>query len=510
MNNKSGFKRSAGVLMPVSALPSPYGIGCFSRDAEMFAEMAADMGFSWWQILPITILGAGNSPYSGYSTHAGNYLFINPALLCMEGLITADEAEEAKYRGQPYKVDYDFARENMTRVLRLAFGRINDEVAERIAEFKKKESYWLDDYALFMALSDSYGSDWTKWEKALAFREPAALEAARKEHKDGIAYYIFEQYEFYRQWHFVKEKINARGIRIIGDLPFYVATQSVDVWTHASEFMLGKDGRPSAVAGVPPDAFAERGQVWGNCLYDFAAMKKNGYKWWRERITHCLEMYDALRLDHFRAFHNFFSIPAEDTDTAVNGHWEYGPGQELIDLIRSDNPDALFIAEDLGLIDDECRAFIDGTGIPTMRVFQFAFDGTQSVHLPYFYDRTNVAYSGTHDNNTLLGWLYEMNPDARDFALKYCGFTGPGWGSGGPQCASTKAILRTISASSAVLAVFPVQDMLGYGADTRMNIPGVAEGNWEYRLPYELMMTVDRDFFLDINNTYGRLGGSRT
>lgn len=510
MNNKSGFKRSAGVLMPVSALPSPYGIGCFSRDAEMFAEMAADMGFSWWQILPITILGAGNSPYSGYSTHAGNYLFINPALLCMEGLITADEAEEAKYRGQPYKVDYDFARENMTRVLRLAFGRINDEVAERIAEFEKKESYWLDDYALFMALSDSYGSDWTKWEKALAFREPAALEAARKEHKDGIAYYIFEQYEFYRQWHFVKEKINARGIRIIGDLPFYVATQSVDVWTHASEFMLGKDGRPSAVAGVPPDAFAERGQVWGNCLYDFAAMKKNGYKWWRERITHCLEMYDALRLDHFRAFHNFFSIPAEDTDTAVNGHWEYGPGQELIDLIRSDNPGALFIAEDLGLIDDECRAFIDGTGIPTMRVFQFAFDGTQSVHLPYFYDRTNVAYSGTHDNNTLLGWLYEMNPDARDFALKYCGFTGPGWGSGGPQCASTKAILRTISASSAVLAVFPVQDMLGYGADTRMNIPGVAEGNWEYRLPYELMMTVDRDFFLDINNTYGRLGGSRT
>ena len=238
-------------------------------------------------------------------------------------------------------------------------------------------------------------------------------------------------------------------------------------------------------------------------------MKKNGYRWWRKRISHCLEMYDALRLDHFRAFYNYFSIPAEDVDTAVNGHWEYGPGQELIDLIRADNPDALFIAEDLGLIDPDCRKFIDGTGIPTMRVFQFAFDGTQSVHLPYFYDRTNVAYSGTHDNNTLLGWLYEMNPDARDFALKYCGFTGPGWGSGGPSCASTKAILRTIAASSAVLAVFPVQDMLGYGADTRMNIPGTAEGNWEYRLPYELMMTVDRDFFLDVNNTYGRLGGSR-
>lgn len=503
------FERAAGVLMPVSALPSPYGIGCFSRDAENFAEMAADMGFSWWQVLPITILGAGNSPYSGSSAHAGNYLFINPHSLAEEGLLTQEEAERAKYGGQPYKVDYAFARENMTGVLHTAFGRINPEIGKKIAEFADKESYWLDDYALFMALAGRYGFDWTKWEKGLAFRDPEALAAARKEFAAEIDYYVFEQYEFYRQWYELKAKVNARGVRIIGDLPFYVATESVDVWTNASDFQLDKDGRPSAVAGVPPDAFAAQGQIWRNCLYDFAAMKKNGYRWWRKRISHCLEMYDALRLDHFRAFYNYFSIPAEDVDTAVNGHWEYGPGQELIDLIRADNPDALFIAEDLGLIDPDCRKFIDGTGIPTMRVFQFAFDGTQSVHLPYFYDRTNVAYSGTHDNNTLLGWLYEMNPDARDFALKYCGFTGPGWGSGGPSCASTKAILRTIAASSAVLAVFPVQDMLGYGADTRMNIPGTAEGNWEYRLPYELMMTVDRDFFLDVNNTYGRLGGSR-
>lgn len=503
------FERAAGVLMPVSALPSPYCIGCFSRDAENFAEMAADMGFSWWQVLPITILGAGNSPYSGSSAHAGNFLFINPHSLAEEGLLTQEEAEQAKYGGQPYKVDYAFARENMTGVLHTAFGRINPEIGKKIAEFADKESYWLDDYALFMALAGRYGFDWTKWEKGLAFRDPEALAAARKEFAAEIDYYVFEQYEFYRQWYELKAKVNARGVRIIGDLPFYVATESVDVWTNASDFQLDKDGRPSAVAGVPPDAFAAQGQIWRNCLYDFVAMKKNGYRWWRKRISHCLEMYDALRLDHFRAFYNYFSIPAEDVDTAVNGHWEYGPGQELIDLIRADNPDALFIAEDLGLIDPDCRKFIDGTGIPTMRVFQFAFDGTQSVHLPYFYDRTNVAYSGTHDNNTLLGWLYEMNPDARDFALKYCGFTGPGWGSGGPSCASTKAILRTIAASSAVLAVFPVQDMLGYGADTRMNIPGTAEGNWEYRLPYELMMTVDRDFFLDVNNTYGRLGGSR-
>lgn len=503
------FKRGAGVLMPVSALPSPYGIGCFSRDAEVFAELAADMGFSWWQVLPLTILGAGNSPYSGYSTHAGNFLFINPHSLYEEGLLTAEEAAGAKYGGEPYRVDYAFARENVTRVLRIAFGRINSDIRQKIDAFAEEESYWLDDYALFMALAARYGGDWTKWESGLAFRDSGALAAARKELADEIAYYVFEQYEFYRQWYALKEKVNARGVKIIGDLPFYVATESVDVWTNAAEFQLDEKGRPRAVAGVPPDAFAAKGQIWGNCLYDFAAMKKSGYRWWRKRISHCLKMYDALRLDHFRAFYNYFSIPAGDGDTAVNGHWEYGPGQELIDLMLADNPSALFIAEDLGLIDPDCRKFIDGTGIPTMRVFQFAFDGTQSVHLPYFYDRTNVAYSGTHDNNTLLGWLYEMNPDARAFALKYCGFTGPGWGSGGPSCQSTKAILRTIAASSAVLAIFPVQDMLGYGADTRVNVPGTPEGNWEFRLAYELMMSVDRDFFLDINNTYGRLGGSR-
>lgn len=503
------FKRSAGVLMPVSSLPSAYGIGCFSRDAENFAEMAKDMGFSWWQVLPITILGAGNSPYSGYSTHAGNFLYINPMLMKEEGLLTAEEAEAAKYHGAPYKVDYAFARENIKRLLHIAFERLTPEIRQKIAEFEEEESDWLPDYALFMALADRFGGDWTKWEHGLAFREEKALAEARREFAREIEFYTFEQYEFYREWDFLKSRVNARGVNIIGDLPFYVATESVDVWTHREEFLLDEKGHPKAVAGVPPDAFAAKGQIWGNCLFDFAAMKKNGYKWWRRRISHCLKMYDALRLDHFRAFYNFFAIPAEDKDTAVNGEWKYGPGQELIDLMLKDNPGALFIAEDLGLIDPDCRKFIDGTGIPTMRVFQFAFDGTQSVHLPYFYDRNNVAYSGTHDNNTLLGWLYEMNPEAREFALKYCGFTGAGWGSGGPGCASTKAILRTIAASSAVLAVFPVQDMLGYGADTRINVPGVAEGNWEFRLAYELMLTVDRDFFLDLNNTYGRLGGGR-
>ena len=356
------FKRSAGVLMPVSSLPSAYGIGCFSRDAETFADMAKDMGFSWWQVLPITILGAGNSPYSGYSTHAGNFLYINPMLLKEEGLLTAEEVEAAKYHGAPYKVDYAFARENIKRVLHIAFERLTPEIRQKIAEFEEEESDWLPDYALFMALADRFGGDWTEWEHGLAFREEKALAEARREFAREIEFYTFEQYEFYREWDFLKSRVNARGVNIIGDLPFYVATESVDVWTHREEFLLDEKGHPKAVAGVPPDAFAAKGQIWGNCLFDFAAMKKNGYKWWRRRISHCLKMYDALRLDHFRAFYNFFAIPAEDKDTAVNGEWKYGPGQELIDLMLKDNPGALFIAEDLGLIDPDCRKFIDGTG----------------------------------------------------------------------------------------------------------------------------------------------------
>lgn len=492
--------------MPLTAMPSAYGIGCFSRDVDVFADMAADMGFHWWQILPITLVGAGNSPYSGLSTFAGSPLFINPAGLMEDGLLTPEEAENCKYRGQPYRVDYDFARENTKRFLSVAFGRLTPEWRAKMQEFAQSEKDWLDDYSLYMALVETRGCEWWKWETELALRDPEALAAAREQFRDRVDYYVFEQFEFFRQWNALKKRVNDRGVQIIGDLPFYVATESVDVWANPHEFLLDKNNRPTAVAGVPPDAFAEKGQIWGNCLYDFAAMKKNGYSWWRKRISHCLKLYDALRLDHFRAFYNFFAIPAEDEDTAENGEWRFGPGQELIDLMRKDNPSASFIAEDLGLIDDDCREFIDNSGIPTMRVFQFGFDGTPSVHLPYRYDSHNVAYTGTHDNNTLLGWLYEMNPAARDFALKYCGFTGAGWGSGGPSCASTKAIIRTVVASSAVLAIIPVQDMLGYGEDTRINVPGVAEGNWMFRLPYELMLTVDRDYFLDINNTYGRLG----
>ena len=367
MKKLPAFARSAGVLLPLFSLPSAYGIGCFSREVDLFGDIAADMGFHWWQVLPLTVIGAGNSPYSGLSTFAGNSLFISPLGLYEDGLITKEEEEAARYRGEPYLVDYDFARENTSRVLHLAFDRLTPALREEMQKFAKEEEYWLEDYALFMALSRERGTEWWKWESGLARRESKALAEAREKYAREVDYYRFEQFVFFRQWRAVLERVHERGVRIIGDLPFYVATDSVDVWVRPSEFVLDKHNAPAAYAGVPPDAFADKGQVWGNCLYDFAAMKKNRYTWWRRRISHCLGLYDALRLDHFRAFYNYFSIPAS-SGSAADGHWEQGPGQELIDLIRMDNPDALFIAEDLGLIDPDCREFIDNSGIPTMRL----------------------------------------------------------------------------------------------------------------------------------------------
>lgn len=509
MSKFGTFKRSAGVLLSVSSLPGEYGIGCFSRDADAFVDLIADMGFHWWQVLPVTAIGVGNSPYSGISSFAGNRLYICPAELEAIGLLSAEETAAFKYHGEPYAVDYDFAKLNCERYLRLAYSRIGEDYRRDMLEFFKREAYWLEDYALFNALAADNSANWWKWEAPIRDRRQDALEQAKRRYKDEIDFIIFEQYEFFREWDALRKRAAKRGISVIGDIPFYVSADSADVWAHREMFQLDENRFPRAIAGIPSDAFSGTGQVWGNCLYDFDRMKEDGYAWWRNRIKHCLKLYDALRLDHFRAFYNYFSIPATDFESAENGHWEPGPADGLLDKVREDNPGALFIAEDLGMMDENCRRYIDGTGIPTMRVFQFGFDGTPSLHIPFRYEVNTVAYTGTHDNNTTLGWLYELCEGTRDYVLKYCGFSGAGWGAGGPDCKSVKAIIRTMMMSSSTLLVLPYQDMLGYGGDTRMNVPGTAEGNWKWRLPYHLMATVDRDFFLDLIKTYGRHQGGR-
>lgn len=501
------FERSSGVLLNVSSLPGEFGIGCFSKDVDAFCDIIADMGFHWWQVLPITAIGKGNSPYSGLSTYAGNRLYICPVELEKEGLLTCDEVESFKYKGEPYSTDYDFAFLNSGKYLKLAFSRINDEIKCRIAQFREENKHWIEDYAMFSALALEHSTCWWKWEDGIKFRDPETMQRVREEYRDEIDFFVFEQYEFFREWNDVKKRANAKGISVIGDLPFYVSMESSDVWAHPKMFQLDENMFPKCLPGVPPDAFSADGQVWDvNCVYDFEAMREDDFSWWRNRISHCLKMYDALRLDHFRAFYNYFAIPAHDYKTARNGRWAFGPQNELLDKIKGDNPSALFIAEDLGMLDEDCRKYIDSLGITTMRVFQFGFDGTKSVHIPYNYEENNIAYTGTHDNNTTLGWLYDLNDGTRQYVLKYCGCPYAGWGAGGPDCKSTKAIIKTIAMSSASIMILPFQDLLGYGADTRMNIPSVAEGNWKYRLPYHLMAMVDRDYFLDLNKTYARMG----
>ncbi len=506
MSGFRGFARSAGVTLGIFSLPSEYGIGCFSSDAEAFAELISDMGFHWWQILPLTAPGAGNSPYGGHSAFAGNRLYVCPAALKEQGLLSESEAAACKYAGEPYRADYDFARLNSEKYLRLAFSRLNEEISEDIREFERREGDWLFDYALFMALAADRSTCWWRWEEPLKYRRPDALEAAMWEYKDDVDFYIFEQYEFFRQWDILKKKINKRGVDIIGDMPFYLSLESADVWARPELFQLDDNMFPRAIAGVPPSAFSKEVQVLGNVLYDFDNMRKDGYRWWRRRTSHCLRLYDALVLDHFRGFYNYYAIPVCDYLTAANGRLEEGPGEELLSLMREDNKNALFIAEDLGDMDEDCRKFILSEGIPTMRVFQFGFDGTPSMHIPYRYEPNTVAYSGTHDNNTLLGWLYELGDSTRDYVLEYCGFQGAGWGAGGPNCGSTKAIVKTLMMSSSCLLVLPFQDLLGYGGDARINVPGTLEGNWTFRLPYHLMATVDRDFYHNLISVYGRRG----
>ncbi len=500
------FNRSAGVLLSVSSLPGEYGIGCFSRDADAFVDLIADMGFHWWQILPITALGAGNSPYSGASSFAGNVLFICPSELEQIGLLSADETAEFKYRGEPYQADHDFARINCEKYLRLAFSRLDDGLKRESDKFREEQSDWIEDYALFEALSADLSTCWWKWEAPLRDRDPEALLAAKEKYREEIDFIVFSQFEFFREWKALRARAAKRGVSIIGDLPFYVATDSADVWARQDLFQLDENRFPRAVAGAP-DAFSDAVQVWGNCLYDFDAMEKDGFDWWLKRIGYALGLYDALRLDHFRGFHSYFAIPATDFRSPKSGRWEKGPADKLLSRVAEKFPDALFIAEDLGAMDDDCRAFIDDTGIATMRVFQFGFDGTPSLHIPFRYGVNAVAYSGTHDTNTALGWLYDLNDGARDYVLKYCGAEGAGWGAGGPECKSVRAIVRTLMMSSASLLILQFQDMLGYGADTRMNVPGTAFGNWKWRLPYHLMTTVDRNFFLDLIKTYGRHQG---
>ncbi len=476
------MKRSSGALLHISSLWGDYSIGSLGNEAKKWIDKIADAGFSYWQVLPFCLPDEANSPYKSYSAFSLNPMFIDLPSLYKAGLITKEELDGAKQKN-PYACE--FKRLNAERLTLLAKAADRFEGDDIIEKFMKAHPH-TEKFCEFMALkATNNDAPFYKWTSDV--QDKAALKLWR-----------FTQYIFYVQWLEIKKYANAKGVKIIGDIPIYVSDDSSDVWEDTSLFDLDENLRPERVAGVPPDYFSEDGQLWGNPLYNWDKMKETDYKWWRERMSFMNELFDGVRIDHFRAFESYFSIPATDKN-AKRGVWVKGPGIDLINALKEAAPDALIIAEDLGDITDEVRELVEDSGFPGMRVLQFGFLGdSDSLHLPHNYPANCVAYTGTHDNNTLLGYVWELDGKTRVNLMKYCGFEGADWN----KCYN--AVLRTMFASHAGLLILPLQDLLLYGADTRLNTPGTAEGNWSFRITEEQVDKIDVNKFMTWNKLYAR------
>lgn len=497
--------RSSGVLMHISSLPGAYGIGCFGDEVFSFAKAIKAAGFTYWQVLPFSWPGMGDSPYQSFSAYAGNIYFISPDKLAEYGLLSEEDLAFATYHGSANRVDFAWLRENRRILFKRAYDRMTPEIEAEVQEFLAHNK-WLDDAALFLTIKEQNDDAlWWNWEDtALRLHEEAALHCVRSEYYKEYMYHCFLQYLFFRQWDEVKAKIHEVGISIIGDIPIYVSDDSADVWAHSELFQMTSEKTPSCVAGVPPDYFCEDGQLWGNPLYDWNAHAKDHYAWWMLRLKINFSLYDKVRIDHFRGFSSFWSVDAHEK-TARVGRWVMGPGMNLFEQIAEVFPDAPIIAEDLGAADDEVVCFLDKTGFPGMRVLQFGFDfDCNNPHIPHNYPKNCVAYTGTHDNNTMLGWLWEASEEQRAYALEYCHFAGKDWGSGGPKSPVCREMIRLVWQSHADLAIAPIQDVLGFGADTRMNVPGTPSGNWSFRVSQSTLDSMDLNGFKRLNRIYGR------
>jgi len=464
--------RKSGILMHITSLPGRYGIGTLGKSAYEFVDFLKAAGQSYWQILPLSPTGYGDSPYQAYSTFAGNAYLIDPDILIGQGLLTRQEADSFSW-GNGDRVDYGKLYEQRENLLYLAFRRFEPDGDYRA--FLEENEWWLKEYALFAALKRKFGGKpWTDWTSSLMFRLDDALEESRRELAEQIRFRYFLQYQFRCQWQALKRYANEQGIQIIGDVPIYVPLDSADVWAAPELFRLDKSRRPELVAGCPPDSFSQDGQLWGNPLYDWDKMKKDGYGWWVRRLRAALELYDAVRLDHFRGFESYWAIPAQET-TAQNGAWLPGPGMDLIRTLQEAFPGRAFIAEDLGYVTEEVRQLQLDSGYPGMKVLEFAFDSRESGdYLPHRYPVDSVCYTGTHDNVTLKQWFDEAAPEDVEAAKAYLGLNeeeGCVWG-----------MIRGAMSSVSRLCIVQMQDYLELGAQARMNHPGtLSVKNWTWR-----------------------------
>jgi len=473
----SALPRSAGILLHPTSLPGR-GVGDLGEAAHRFVDWLAGAEQTLWQLLPLVPVSEGGSPYNGLSAMAGNPLLVSPEGLVRDGLLDPDRVGGEELPDD--RVDYSRAVPWKEGVVRAAWegfraGRA-PALREAFEDFRRRNAAWLEDYALFRALRGVYrGAAWIEWERGVRLREPAALERAREELADEVEVHAFAQFLFDRQWGELRRHAGERGVRIVGDIPIFVAYDSADVWAHQDVFHLDAEGHPVVVSGVPPDYFSKTGQRWGNPLYRWDVMEARGYRWWTERFRRTLELVDVVRIDHFRGFESYWEIPA-DEETAIRGAWRPGPGARLFEAVRRRLGELPLIAEDLGLITAEVDALRDALGLPGMRVFQFAFgDDDRNPHLPASHPEGSVAYTGTHDNDTAVGWLRESASDeerSRVARLLDPAAEDVHW-----------EVIRLVLGSAARLALVPMQDVLGLGSEARMNTPGTPEGNWGWRLP---------------------------
>lgn len=466
--------RRSGILMHISSLPGPGGIGSLGKEAYAFADFLKASGMAVWQVLPLGPTGYGESPYQSSSVFAGNPMLISCAALREAGLVAYDDGEEFT-PDDPERVDYPAVRESKEKLLRRCFAQSEGKLQKELAAFRR-ENPWVEDFALFTALKARYGGVmWTKWpDREVRRRQPAALERCRRELDGEIRYHLFCQYLFFRQWFALKRYCNGLGIRLFGDMPIYVAEDSADTWTHPEAFQLDGEGVPKRVAGVPPDFFSADGQLWGNPLYRWFSLRLHGYGWWVERMATMAKMYDIVRIDHFIGFANYYSVP-QGAPNARTGKWIIGPGKSLFRTLEKKIPGLNIVAEDLGCVNDRVRRLLTAVGYPGMRVLSFGFGGGEdNPHLPANYVTNSVVYTGTHDNDTVRGWIDTADDAALAQARQLLGFDKPEDGPG--------AFVHAVLASRADTAMIPMQDVLGLGGWARMNRPGTIGNNWLWRM----------------------------
>lgn len=495
--------RKSGILLPVSSIPSRYGIGTFSKEAYEFVDFLKEAGQKLWQILPLGPTGYGDSPYQSFSTFAGNPYYIDLEALVEEGYLTETECSACDFGDNEEYVDYEklyFARFPLLRkAFERAFGEKKLDSSAPYRRFVKENADWLEDYALYMAVKNSFGGvSWAEWDEDIRTRRPEALKAYSEKYREDVAFYRFQQYLFYTQWRKLKTYANSQGIEIVGDIPIYVAFDSADTWASPELFQLDENCVPIAVAGCPPDAFSETGQLWGNPLYDWKYHKKTGFAWWLKRISYCFRLYDIVRIDHFRGFDEYWSVPYGDL-TAENGKWCKGPGYAIFDRMKSTLGEQKVIAEDLGFLTDSVIKLVEKTGYPGMKILQFAFDSREdSDYLPHNYPKNCVVYTGTHDNDTTLGWFTALPAADREFAEEYLHFAED-------EVEAEWEFIRAAISSVADTAIIPMQDYLGLDERARINIPSTLGNNWKWRMKKGACTKQLASRIYALNKLYGRI-----